>query len=290
MYRTDLDNGAVTLKAGEYSGSMFLAFLGYSALIMAVVLFMLFSIKHVTVQVGNKTSSFYTFAPTVAGVIREIGVTGDFSGPTGLNSLDEGEGLSFYSVSEDLTREITDGMHIRIYQNRLLKTVRQEQVAPPVRREWDIFLEPGKQRIINPGQNGLLQNTFLVHYRDGVVVSEEKVKSLLVAAPRPKIVACGSYEIASRGVGPGQGPVKFISTAYTWTGHRTAIGAVPRRGIVAVDPRVVRLGTRMYIEGYGYAVAADTGGVIKGRKIDVYLETNREAVKWGRKKVNVYFL
>jgi 3D (Asp-Asp-Asp) domain-containing protein len=84
--------------------------------------------------------------------------------------------------------------------------------------------------------------------------------------------------------------VKFVSTAYTFTGHHTAVGAKTRRGIIAVDPRVIPMGTRLYIEGYGYGVAADTGGAIKGRKIDVFFESRREALKWGRRTVNVYIL
>lgn len=80
----------------------------------------------------------------------------------------------------------------------------------------------------------------------------------------------------------------FNSTAYSYSaGNKTATGVYPKRGIVAVDPKVIPLGTKLYIEGYGYAVAADTGGVIKGKIIDVFLPTEKECYKWGRKKVKV---
>jgi 3D (Asp-Asp-Asp) domain-containing protein len=60
---------------------------------------------------------------------------------------------------------------------------------------------------------------------------------------------------------------------------------------VAVDPKVIPLGTNLYIEGYGYAVAADTGGAIKGNKIDLcFEESNSELRKFGRKNVTVYIL
>ena len=64
-----------------------------------------------------------------------------------------------------------------------------------------------------------------------------------------------------------------------------------KTGTVAVDPRFIPLGTRLYIEGYGYGVAADTGGAIKGRKIDVFFEDRQAALNWGRRSVvvNVYF-
>ncbi len=82
-------------------------------------------------------------------------------------------------------------------------------------------------------------------------------------------------------------PVIFTATAYTWTGNRTATGTWPSRGTVAVDPRVIPLGAELHIEGYGPAVAADTGGVIKGEIIDLYMDTKHECLQWGRRKVEV---
>ena len=82
-------------------------------------------------------------------------------------------------------------------------------------------------------------------------------------------------------------PVVFESTAYTWTGCRTASGSWPSRGTIATDPRVIPLGTELYIEGYGPAVAADTGGAIQGNIIDVYLPTEAECWQWGRRMVEV---
>lgn len=76
-------------------------------------------------------------------------------------------------------------------------------------------------------------------------------------------------------------------TAYTWTGNRTASGTWPAVGTAAVDPKVIPLGTKLYIEGYGPAVALDTGGAIKGNIIDVYLPTESECWQWGRRQVEV---
>ena len=70
----------------------------------------------------------------------------------------------------------------------------------------------------------------------------------------------------------------------------TATGAVAQRGIVAVDPDVIPLGTRVYIPGYGTAVAADTGGAIRGNKIDLCMESYGEAINFGRRSVEVYIL
>jgi len=59
---------------------------------------------------------------------------------------------------------------------------------------------------------------------------------------------------------------------------------------VAVDPRIIPLGTRLYIEGYGYAIAGDTGGAIKNFRIDLGYNSRSEAMKFGRREVKVYIL
>ena len=80
-------------------------------------------------------------------------------------------------------------------------------------------------------------------------------------------------------------------TAYTWTGNKTATGTWPAIGTIAVDPRVIKLGSKVYVEGYGFAKAEDTGGLIKGNIIDVYFTSERECIIWGRKRgVTVYIL
>ena len=60
--------------------------------------------------------------------------------------------------------------------------------------------------------------------------------------------------------------------------------------VIAVDPNVIPLGTKVWVEGYGNAVAADTGGAIKGNKIDVLVPTTSKAKSWGRKKVRIKVL
>ena len=82
-------------------------------------------------------------------------------------------------------------------------------------------------------------------------------------------------------------PMTFTATAYTWTGYRTATGTWPSRGTVAVDPRVIPTGTKLWVEGYGEAVAADTGGAIIGNRIDLYMDSKDECLQWGRRKVEV---
>ncbi|API91909.1 MULTISPECIES: LysM peptidoglycan-binding domain-containing protein [unclassified Virgibacillus] len=61
----------------------------------------------------------------------------------------------------------------------------------------------------------------------------------------------------------------------------------PNAKVIAVDPSVIPLGSKVYVEGYGYATAADTGGAIKGNKIDVHVPSKGEATNWGVRTVNV---
>lgn len=87
----------------------------------------------------------------------------------------------------------------------------------------------------------------------------------------------------------------FTATAYTdnvqsqgkWVGQ-TATGRKPQVGVIAVDPRVIPLNTKLYVEGYGECVAGDTGGAIKGQKIDLFFNTQSECTKYGRKQVKVW--
>lgn len=84
------------------------------------------------------------------------------------------------------------------------------------------------------------------------------------------------------------------STAYSGDGV-TASGAETKRdadgySTIAVDPRVIPLGSTVYVEGYGYAIAEDIGGAIKGNIIDVFFHSESEASDWGRRSVKVYIL
>lgn len=78
-----------------------------------------------------------------------------------------------------------------------------------------------------------------------------------------------------------------VATAYTHTGYRTYTGTKPSRGQIAVDPRVIPLNSKVYVEGYGYAIATDTGGLIKNHKIDLFMETEKECWDYGIRTVKI---
>ena len=114
--------------------------------------------------------------------------------------------------------------------------------------------------------------------------------------PVPAVFHMGkpSNRAVSRGTYTRAKVVEMDSTAYLPSAglkhptYRTATGTKAEYGAIAVDPRVIPLGTLMYVEGYGFGIAEDTGGAIKGNKIDVCIESRQKAMAWGRKKVKVH--
>jgi len=92
--------------------------------------------------------------------------------------------------------------------------------------------------------------------------------------------------------------ITMVATAYDgcyecnkpYYGYPSYIGLPLARGIVAVDPRVIPMGTKLYVEGYGNAIAADQGNAIKGNRIDLYFDTHQQALNYGMKTVKVTIL
>ena len=65
------------------------------------------------------------------------------------------------------------------------------------------------------------------------------------------------------------------------------LNANPNQKVIAVDPAVIPLGSKVHVEGYGYATAEDIGGGINGHEIDVFIPKQSDALEWGRKQVKV---
>ena len=93
---------------------------------------------------------------------------------------------------------------------------------------------------------------------------------------------------------------EFYVSATAYTANCTGCSGITKTGInlkqnpnlkvIAVDPNVIKLGSKVHVEGYGYAVAGDTGGAIKGNKIDVFFPSKSTAYEWGRKQVKIKVL
>ncbi|WP_422444647.1 ubiquitin-like domain-containing protein [Thermoanaerobacterium sp. DL9XJH110] len=155
----------------------------------------------------------------------------------------------------------------------------------------DPGLPVGQKKVIQQGEVGQERIITTMTLENGKVVSK-KSQSVVIKPPKPKIVLAGSMLVASRGgiEFAYTRKLRMLATAYTHTGSLTATDTKPRAGVVAVDPEVIPLGSRLYIDGYGFGRAEDTGGAIKGEKIDLFMETRAEARRFGRRWVTVYVL
>ena len=149
------------------------------------------------------------------------------------------------------------------------------------------------------GKNGSITKVFNVTKKDGKVVSKDLVRQEMVPAQDTTfLIGKGGYQ-TSRGATSFTKlrTLKMSASAYEpgaasngrWAGT-TTLGIPPRYGIVAVDPRVIKLGSLLYVEGYGFAYAADTGSAIKGNRIDLCFATNSQCNKFGRQAVTVHVL
>lgn len=156
----------------------------------------------------------------------------------------------------------------------------------------DPTLEKGLTKTIRVGKSGVARNTIKITFYNGQEGKRETILTETVQQPQNRVVAMGSITSVSRG---GERldirEAKYMqASAYTYTGFRTATGVAPSVGMVAVDPSVISLGSRLYIEGYGYARAADTGGAIRGNTVDLFMESYSQCINWGRRTVKVYVL
>lgn len=192
---------------------------------------------------------------------------------------------------------------IRIVDVRSEMVAKQIAINPETEYRSDKNIERGVKRIVRPGKSGLAEHQIQMTYHDGVLIKKVTLAKKVIVPVVNEIVAVGTKPVV-RTLVTSRGSYRYIeakvmeATAYypgpescgKWANGYTYTGKKAGYGVVAVDPRVIRLGTKLYIEGYGKAEAADIGSAIKGNKIDLCYETYQEALRFGRKKIKVYIL
>jgi 3D (Asp-Asp-Asp) domain-containing protein len=197
-------------------------------------------------------------------------------------------------VEPSLTTRVTDGMSITVTRVHQATEMVQEPLAHNVVYRNDPTMAYGQTATIQEGSDGVHQIETFVTYENGREIERKIVNSWIDPEPRPTIIARGTRG-ATRAYQPASTPTYWsqpssatpsggysMNVRATWynASHggrapgdpnygRTATGVYATYGVVAVDPSVIPLGTRMYIPGYGYAVAADTGGGVRGNHIDL---------------------
>jgi len=181
-----------------------------------------------------------------------------------------------------------------------IRIVTEEETVPcQVKIQTSKKLRQGLSVVKREGRSGIRKKAYRVVFREGREVSRTLIKTEWVRRPSERVLVVGAQKnIPSRGYFSGRKVLTMIATGYDpgpkscgpgATG-RTYLGLRAGYGVVAIDPRYIPLGTRLYIEGYGYAIAADVGPGIKGNRIDLGHDSYHAARRVGMKKVKVYVL
>jgi uncharacterized protein YabE (DUF348 family) len=227
---------------------------------------------------GN-TQIVYTAKQTVREVARQYG----YNEPT-------------YEPTVSGETPITANMTVQIAAITK-KEINEDEVIPiSVVTEPDPQMIRGEEVIVQYGTPGERKVHAYVVYADGVESGRELISEEIITPAQPTIKKVGSRDTVetSRGDVRFQKVVRMEATAYLpgdGDGRGiTATGIRAQWGVVAVDPSRIPLGTRLYIPGYGVAIAADTGGAIAGDRIDLCMEDYSQAIHYGRQMVDVYVL
>jgi len=179
-----------------------------------------------------------------------------------------------------------------------VETVTREEKIPyrTILRPQTKGFRPYYPTVSKHGNDGLKRVTYKITYKAGKRVSKVVVAKKILRPAVPQIVTAGrNITKSSRGAYAGRRVFTMNTSAYSpdarscgkYANGRTATGKRAGYGIAAVDPRVIPMGSKLYIEGYGYAIAADVGRAIKGNRMDLGFNSHKGALKWGRRTVRV---
>lgn len=219
-------------------------------------------------------------------------------------------------LSHGMEDRLYDGMELRIDQFHAV----QEQYCISLPHETTYCSDPtlpkGTEMVLTEGVDGEALRTANVTYANGLETEREVVQDTTLRAPVTEVIALGTGESGEASQQPiiGDGYIQLPTgeiltynrvdyvraTAYTHTDAgcdmTTATGTTVHWGTVAVDPRNIPYGTRMFIVSndgsyvYGLATAEDCGGDIKGDRMDLYMPTLSQCMEFGRRRCTVYFL
>ncbi|WP_042353307.1 G5 and 3D domain-containing protein [Bacillus massiliigorillae] len=234
---------------------------------------------------GGKPTQVWSTSATVADFLKQQGIN--------MQPLDR--------VEPSLETQIKPNSVVNVVRVQKVTDVVEEPVKYKVISQKDSSLPRGNEKVVTEGKEGLVSNQYEIIKENGKEVKKSLKATKVVRASQDKVVAVGTKVIndtVSRGEATGGRELTVTATAYTafcnGCSGLTATGFDlrnnPNAKIIAVDPSVIPLGTKVYVEGYGYAIAADTGGAIKGNKIDIFFSSKSRAYQWGRKQVKIRIL
>ncbi|MFB1051084.1 ubiquitin-like domain-containing protein [Paraliobacillus sp. JSM ZJ581] len=244
----------------------------------------------VTLNDGGKESEVWTTTDTVGDFLSSQSIT--------LNELDR--------VKPSKENDVTDKTTVTITRVEKVTELAEEEMDYATVKKNDNSLKKGTEQVVESGEPGLVEKKYELTLENGEEIDRKLLSENVKRKSKDRVVAVGTKVIqntglntVSRGDSNTSKTLYMQSTAYNWNckscsgSGLTATGynlqANPN-GVIAVDPSVIPLGTKVYVEGYGYAVARDTGGNIKGNRIDVHLPSKAAALSYGRKTVKVRIL
>lgn len=233
----------------------------------------------VEITVDGQTWEYGSSKPTVGEILKEAGVQ--------LGPKDR--------VVPGIKTQVKQGLKIRVFRIEEKIISQNEPIPYRTITKFNPYSRGGRV-VLRPGARGEKKVKYLVTYKDGVKVGSKVLGAVLVKEPRDEVVSLSRGALlSSRGLSISR-TIRMHATGYApfrcggSRSGRTACGLKAGNGVVAVDPRVIPLGTKLYVEGYGYCVAGDVGGAIKGNRIDLGFDSYREAVRFGRRYVTVHIL
>ena len=236
--------------------------------------------QDITLQLTNRSMKSKTSASTVGEALSDIGIA--------LQGLDYSQPGANAPIPKD--------GNIRVIRVREEQYLESEPIPFETETQPVADLEIDKRSLVQSGVYGLNTKRIRVRLEDDTEVSRQVEDEYVSQPPQPEIIGYGT-NIVPRTLDTPGGPIKYwralemYAVSYNVTsngGYGTATGIPLAKGVAAIDPRYIPYGTRMYVPGYGEALAADTGGGIKGRMIDLgYLD--EDYVSW-HQWVTVYFL
>ena len=221
------------------------------------------------------------------------------SGPTTVQALLTTQNIHLNEhdrCTPPLSATVKPGMRIAITRIRIETTVVRTPLPFATKQKLVGSMPVGTKKVLQTGHAGERVTTYRVCFKDGKETERLRVKETAHApVAQYEVVGTRGMTLASRGYFAGRRVIEMVATGYGPSGNgkwgmQTATGLRSGFGVVAVDPRFIPLGTRLYIDGYGYAVAGDTGGAIKGNRIDLGYDDEATASAVGRKHVRVLVL
>ncbi len=239
----------------------------------------------VTLEIGGESIELDVVGETVADALVAAGAD------PSLNT----------AISPALEAPLRSGMTISAPESFVRIEQEETTVSPAVEERPDPTLREGQRRVVIEGSEGRVLKVFRLMVFGGLESTRALTAEHVVSQAETRVVAVGTGRAYSPvfAANPGKAPthgrrVLVETTAYSPQqpdlDFTTATGARAQYGVIAVDPRFIPLGTRVYVPGYGYAVAADTGGAIKGARIDLCFDTVAECIRWGRRSVTIIIL